>query len=79
MNRRLGRFSIPRNFVFDFPEDTKKIMAECLILRCEFLVSSDCFEYEACCDLFDELPLGQVLPTYQFSIDQDKALKVEKL
>lgn len=79
MNSRLGKFRLHEEMVKSMPKATLLIMAKCLILRCEFNYARKAFEYEACCDLFDELSLGQALPEYRFAIDEKGNVTVEKL
>ena len=78
MNSRLGRFELSEKLVRDYPKETKIIMSHCLVLSCKFNYANKVFEYEACCDLFDELPIGQMLPDYQFSVDEKGKVRVAK-
>lgn len=67
--RRFGRFEIPTLVVMQYPDDVRRIMAECIIVRCEHSYMHDAFLYEAFCEQFDELGEGEIAPgyTWQFT------------
>lgn len=47
ITRRIGKFRLSDDFVKRFPEDVMKIMAEVVVVRCEFVWADMTFYYIA--------------------------------
>ena len=47
ITRQIGKFRLSDDFVKRFPEDVMKIMAEVVVVRCEFMWSDMSFHYVA--------------------------------
>lgn len=62
--RRLGRFQVSEHFVKTHPEEVMKVMAECLIVRCELRYETMTFDYVAISPHFKEIPEGSRVPEY---------------
>lgn len=62
--RRYGRFQINRMLVQTHYSLIQKVMGEVLILRCEFMFTSNSFVYEAYSPHFMALSQGEALPDY---------------
>lgn len=69
---RIGRFQIASMVIRDSAEVVRKVMGECVILRCEFLGAQDCYEYVALHQSFSEVPKSQVPPLYTVVVHQDQ-------
>jgi len=78
MNSRLGKLSISEYFFKSKPDTVMKIMGQCLVLRCEYSRVHETFEYEVCCQRFDELPLGHRLPKYLVKITESGEIEFER-
>ncbi len=78
MNSRLGKFSITEQLLKSDPSTVMKIMGQCLVLRCEHNRARQVFEYEVCCQAFDELPFGQMLPEYKVTISECGIIEFER-
>ena len=77
MNRRMGRFSISREALRISPDDVKRVMGKCIIIKCEPCFMRDTFDYVAICDDFRAVPDGEVAPEYTVEIEADKVGFVE--
>lgn len=67
--RRLGRFSVPESFVRSHPEVIMKVMAECVVIRCELRYDIMTFEYAAISPHFAEVPEYLTPPAYVARIE----------
>lgn len=68
MKNRRGKFKLSADIVRDGPEAVLQIMAHIIVTRCEYIWESDVFEYNAISNLFREVPIGEVTPTYKFIV-----------
>lgn len=73
LQRRIGKFSIRRSFLYDHPEKVMLLMQRVIVVRCELLHLGDMFEYVAISPDFESVPEGQVPPEYDgfFSRKED--------
>lgn len=69
--RRVGKFSIDREYIYDMPEIVRAIMGRCIIVRCELMFDKNAFEYVAISPDFDLLPKGEIAPTYNVLVTFD--------
>ena len=65
--RRLGKFSITRNVIYDNPELVKRIMGECIIVNATMKWHTDAIHYVAISDHFavvqedyEEIPIYSI-------------------
>lgn len=77
-HRKLGQFVIEDNF-FDDSNVMQQLMSRVIIVRCEHLYHKQCFDYTAICEDFDEVPRGQMIPSYDVIVHQqeDSSLSIE--
>lgn len=69
MWERRGTFKIRADLTRRWPETVQKIMAQCAILRCEYLAIYDWYEYHAISNHFQVTPDGAVIPEYVWELD----------
>lgn len=67
-DRRIGKFSLPAEWVKRRDPMVTRIMGMCAILRAEHKLYTDDVEYVATCWKFRELEEGCVIPTYKWTI-----------
>lgn len=79
MKSKIGKFSISHELVHFSPEEIKKVMGECVILRAEFMYASGHFEYVAISDLFEEVPEGCMPPEYLIEVNPQGKLSANKI
>jgi hypothetical protein len=53
------------------PDIVRKVMGECVILRCEYMLTTATLEYEAWCPDFDALSECAATPTYDVVYSED--------
>ena len=76
--RKIGQFVIADDFLNDRDGAIQQIMSRVIIIRCEHLYAVPCFEYTAICDDFDEVPRGQMIPSYSVIVHHsDAKLSIE--
>lgn len=75
--RRLGRFEIDVRFIDEFNTAVKRIMGKCIIVRAEMRYDTGRVEYVAISDHFDEVELGQTIPSYDWIIHADGDIQCE--
>lgn len=51
--RRVGRFRIAQHIALDEQENVRRVMARCVVVRCEMMYVSGAFEYTALSPDFD--------------------------
>lgn len=68
---RPGSFFINRAILYSEPDLAQKIMAECVIVRCESLALRDSFQYHAFSLQFEKSPAHMVTPEYVWVIDRE--------
>ena len=68
--RRLGRFRVSEHLVKTRPEEVMKVMAECLVVRCELRYETMTFDYVAISRHFEEVPDYQISPTYEALLER---------
>jgi ribosomal protein S19 len=73
-DRRLGKFTISKEEIANYPETVKCVMREVIIVRAEYMYDGDCIEYTAISDQFLPTRLGEYTPTYEITIDGDRAI-----
>ena len=77
-HRKLGQFVIDENFFDDSDGAIQQIMTRVIVIRCEHLYAVPCFEYTAICEDFDEVPRGQMIPSYSVIVHHsDAKLSIE--
>lgn len=69
--RKVGRFTIPGEWLITSPEMIRAIMGHMIIIRAEHLWPNDTFEYVALSDLFRSVEKGVVPPEYCIEVDTD--------
>lgn len=67
--RRLGSFQVDERILVIYPEEFQKIMAECLVTRCEFRYDTRAFHYTAISKHFAEVPQGAMPPDYHVQME----------
>lgn len=79
-DRRIGRFTISVDFINDLPQVVRKVMGACIVLRADFNFYSKGITYDALCEDFDELALGNEIPRYTplFWKNDDGSITFEK-
>ena len=72
--RRYGRFRIAGHFYRDLQGLTtlQRIMAEVVIVRCEYRHAEEAMLYHAWCPQWDEVAPGAVLPIYDPVVDTER-------
>lgn len=71
MFRKIGKFKLAGvNLNEDLLPEIKKIMAQVIVTRCEHTYHDDMFEYIAMSDAFDEVPVGECIPSYDVYITE---------
>ena len=63
--RRLGRFRVSEHLVKTHPQEVMKVMAECLVVRCELRYETMTFDYVAISPHFDVVPEWMQAPVYE--------------
>lgn len=71
-NRRIGTFCIDGHLVTMRPEVVRGMLGDMLVLRAEQDWASDRLRYMACCEAFDEVEEGQMVPEYTPVFDSRK-------
>jgi hypothetical protein len=66
--KRLGTFHVSSVSLIEEPFFVKLVMSECIILRAEYIIENDSFEYLAWCELFDVMDYDSVVPVYSFTV-----------
>ena len=70
--QKKGVFYISTQTIVDVPEIVKKIMGQCIILRCEHIMIEEKLFYHAISDSFDQVEIGEIIPTYEWTYDPIK-------
>jgi hypothetical protein len=80
LDRRCGRFSLDVDFLDgDGPvAAAMQIMGSCIILRAEHDLATGKINYTAFCPLFDEVPVGEMLPEYIFMLGGQGGIEVQR-
>lgn len=63
-DNQLGKFRIHRDLILKDKLSALRVMAKCIVVRCEFLYHNNSFEYVALSEDFAEVPEVGFLPTY---------------
>jgi hypothetical protein len=69
---RQGRFRFPEAVVQENAAALLAVMAEVLVIRCEFLWGERLFDYVGLCEQFDGLEEGDQPPIYDAEVEQDE-------
>lgn len=72
-DRRIGRFMLDLHEIERDPALCRAIMGKCIILRAECLWHRGYIEYEAICDDWPEIKIGDMIPTYPVIIHRTSA------
>lgn len=70
--KRRGKFMVSSEFLESAPTELQQIMANCIVVRCEFLHAENAFLYHAYSEMFDEVEAGVVVPQYGWRFFKDK-------
>jgi hypothetical protein len=70
-DKRLGKFTLSREEIDNYPDNVRLVMKECIIVRAEFMYDRDCIEYTAICDQFSPIPEGGYPYEYKVKIEQE--------
>ncbi len=83
MSNRFGRFNIPGDYVYDFPEAMLAVMSNCIIVRAEHNFASGMIEYTAVSEQFSEHEDGEEIPLYYWiattEVDENGIDRVSKV
>lgn len=65
--RRYGRFCLSGQFFQDVLslQTVQRVLATVVVVRCEYLIARDEFDYHAWCAHWPEITPGALLPTYE--------------
>lgn len=74
-----GRFEIPDRIFRGSPEIIGRIMAKCLVYRCEYLVDRMVFEYYGYCHEFDPITNGDRAPTYEWQVTKGQEPQAKRI
>lgn len=72
---RVGRFSIDRYIIEEFPNLVRSIMSEMIILRAEGLFFDDRIEYTAASHIFAPVPKGCAAPHYSLVFNANNGVR----
>jgi hypothetical protein len=77
-DKRLGKFSIGRDFIHNNPGIVEDIMGKCIIVGARMKWETDAIHYVAISDLFEEMLDGQEPKIYhiEFVNEYDEAGKI---
>jgi len=64
--RRVGKFTIPAQWVAEMRPEVTRVMGMCGVIRAEHFMHTNEVEYWAYCYRFREVSLGEVTPTYRW-------------
>jgi hypothetical protein len=80
-DRRLGRFSIHREFLEGGVDRVKMLafMQNFVVVRAEYMYATESFEYQAFSPLFDVIDRGDLIPEYMFAIYTDGKVEAERV
>lgn len=70
--RRLGKFYIPKTLIQDSPNTVLIVLGTIIVIRAEFMWSTDGIEYEGLSKYFEPVPLGQRVPEYECIFEQGR-------
>lgn len=65
MERRIGRFKIPRQVIIEDPEMAIEVLKGIIIFRAEMMFHLDCIEYIGISPNFDPIKEGEESPVYE--------------
>jgi len=68
---RRGRVLIDAITLDKHPEDILSVLIHFIVVRAEHLYSSNKLEYQGYCHLFEPIPLGEEMPTYDFILTRN--------
>lgn len=63
-SNQLGKFHIHRDMILSDEAAVLRVMAKCIVVRCELLYHNNAFEYVALSEDFAEVPEASIIPTY---------------
>lgn len=78
-NRRLGKFRIASEIINDEPWTVTFLMSQCIIVRAEMMWECGGIDYVAISRHFEEVPVGNIVPGYEWHICGDGGIKAVKL
>lgn len=65
---RMGRFRVSDSLIWDnHPDYMRPLMQEVVIIECTHSYDTQCFNYLALCERFEELAPGEEAPWYEFT------------
>lgn len=70
-NRRIGRFYVNAMFLQEGNVCLQRMMSKIIVLKADYAVWRDGFEYIAICDDFEECPEHLEPPTYEVICNND--------
>jgi hypothetical protein len=70
INRRIGLFRVSEEMVRHHAREVMKVMAECVVVRCELRYDTMTFDYVAISPHFAEVKEGQYPPKYEIRMEQ---------
>lgn len=78
IRKRIGHFLLSKCLIENDYKAVQKVMAECVVIRCEMLYHKDSFDYIALSELFDEVDEGCEVPFYEIVVDKDLNISFQK-
>lgn len=69
LRRRCGKLVVPAKLVAQDPDLMMRVMAECIVVRAEYLAMFDLFEYQVYSPLIPILEEGRMTPEYNIQHD----------
>lgn len=67
--RRLGSFRVSEELLKCHTAEVMKVMAECVVIRCELRYETMTFEYVAISPHFEEVPEWKIPPQYEAQME----------
>ena len=69
---KIGRFTIDHEHIDGNPEIVRAIMGTLIVVRAESLFATQCIEYVALCDDFEDTNPGVMPPFYDVVVDGEQ-------
>lgn len=69
---QIGKFHIHRDMILRDESVVLRVMAKCIVVRCELLYHNESFEYVALSEEFAEVPEAGAIPTYNIVFSDNR-------
>jgi membrane protein CcdC involved in cytochrome C biogenesis len=70
LKNKPGKLEISWEFIKNDPDAALLVFGSVIIVRAEHRIISNVIEYEGLSELFDEIPFGQIIPSYKAIISK---------